>query len=172
MMRRTGAKPILTHAIMWLPTGTGMIRCPACERVNVRSDQTRVWADKVRIDMICRDCHFGFALVMERRGERTYLNVEPEFESPPKVPASPALPLPALVAIQLDPQRSFSAMQREELYRRANGHCVGCAQPLDSDWQADHVVPHARGGRTEIVNGQALCQPCNSRKSAKVLTVE
>jgi 5-methylcytosine-specific restriction endonuclease McrA len=73
---------------------------------------------------------------------------------------------------RLDPQRSFSKLQRQEIYLRSNGHCSGCGQPLDSDWHADHIVPHSRGGRTEIVNGQALCQPCNSRKHAKVLTVD
>jgi len=79
---------------------------------------------------------------------------------------------PEVVSVRLDPQRAFSSGQKKEIYLRANGHCVGCGQSLDSDWHADHIVPHARGGRTEIVNGQALCQPCNNRKSAKVLTVD
>lgn len=78
----------------------------------------------------------------------------------------------SIAAIRVDPQRSFSTLQRQEIYRRSNGHCVGCGTPLDSDWHADHVFPHSRGGRTEVVNGQALCQPCNSRKRAKVLTVD
>lgn len=79
---------------------------------------------------------------------------------------------PSASPVRLDPQRSFSVGQKKEIYLRADGHCVGCGRPLDSDWHADHVVPHARGGRTEIINGQALCQPCNSRKHAKVLTVD
>lgn len=84
--------------------------------------------------------------------------------------ASPAIP--RVEGIRVDPQRAFTALQKKEIYLRSNGHCVGCGTPLDSDWHADHIMPHARGGRTEIVNGQALCQPCNSRKHAKVLTVD
>lgn len=75
-------------------------------------------------------------------------------------------------ATRLDPQRAFSALQKREIYLKSNGHCQTCGQTLGSDWHADHVVPHSRGGRTEVVNGQALCQPCNSRKRDKVLTVD
>lgn len=80
--------------------------------------------------------------------------------------------LPPAIEVRLDPQRTFSKLQRDEILRRSNGHCVGCGTPLGADWHADHIVPHARGGRTEVINGQALCRPCNSRKSAKVLTVD
>lgn len=74
--------------------------------------------------------------------------------------------------VRLDPQRNFSKQQKEEIRRRADGHCQGCGDALASDWHADHIVPHSRGGRTEIINGQALCRSCNGRKSAKVLTVD
>lgn len=84
-----------------------------------------------------------------------------------------AAPSPARSApVRLDPQRNFSSAQKKEILLRSNGHCVGCGQEVGSNWHADHIVPHSRGGRTEVSNGQALCQPCNSRKSAKVLTVD
>jgi hypothetical protein len=81
------------------------------------------------------------------------------------------------VAVRLDPLWYFSRLQRREIWLRSNGHCVGCGQSLGPDWeartwQADHIVPHSRGGRTEVINGQALCRPCNNRKQANVLTVD
>lgn len=80
--------------------------------------------------------------------------------------------LPEASAVRRDPQRSFSKQQKKEIYLRANGHCQSCAQALDSDWHADHIVPWSRGGRTEVINGQSLCRDCNLRKQAKVLTVD
>lgn len=73
---------------------------------------------------------------------------------------------------RLDPQRSFSKAQRREIALRSNGHCAACGQGLGPNWHADHIVPHSRGGRTEVINGQALCGACNQRKHAKVLTVD
>lgn len=75
-------------------------------------------------------------------------------------------------SVRLDPRRTFSALQKEEIFRRSGGYCQACGLELDLDWHADHIYPHSLGGVTEVVNGQSLCQSCNSRKSAKVLTVE
>jgi 5-methylcytosine-specific restriction endonuclease McrA len=97
-----------------------------------------------------------------------YTELAERFQQSLRVPREASAP----VAPRLDPQRAFNAAQKKEIYLRSNGHCTGCGQPLDSDWHADHIVPHARGGRTEIINGQGLCQPCNNRKHAKVLTVD
>lgn len=79
---------------------------------------------------------------------------------------------PRIATTRLDPQRNFSGAQEKEILLRSNGHCVGCGKEVGSDWHADHIVPHSRGGKTEVSNGQTLCQPCNSRKHAKVLTVD
>ncbi|MBA2704622.1 MAG: HNH endonuclease [Blastocatellia bacterium] len=79
---------------------------------------------------------------------------------------------PISPGLQLDPQRAFSVAQKREIYLRGDGHCQACGQPLDSDWHADHILPHSRGGRTDIINGQSLCQPCNSRKHDKVLSID
>ncbi len=79
---------------------------------------------------------------------------------------------PHVQPVRLDPLRSFTREHRKEIYRRADGHCQTCGNALAGDWEPDHIVPHARGGKTETINGQALCRPCNRRKKDKVLTVD
>ncbi len=37
-----------------------------------------------------------------------------------------------------------------------------------SGYQADHVIPHARGGRTALENAELLCSYHNQSKGAKV----
>jgi len=65
-----------------------------------------------------------------------------------------------------DSQRSFDEAQRQVIYRRDNGICQECGKHCDwNDWEADHIVPWSKGGKTEIENGQVLCPTCNSKKS-------
>lgn len=46
-------------------------------------------------------------------------------------------------------------------------HCRACG--LVSDLLTfDHVIPWARGGRTEFYNATILCQPCNRLKGNQV----
>lgn len=66
-------------------------------------------------------------------------------------------------------RRRFSAAERVALYLVADGRCTGCGEELEPGWHADHVNPHVRGGPTDVVNGQALCPPCNLRKGAKIM---
>ncbi len=61
--------------------------------------------------------------------------------------------------------RSFPSWMRQTLLISARGRCQipGCDAPFA--WlQADHVVPHARGGPTKLSNGQILCDPHNKKK--------
>lgn len=74
--------------------------------------------------------------------------------------------------VSLDPRRIFSRLQKAEIFLRCNGCCVACGVELADDWNADHIYPHAWGGMTEVINGQALCQPCNQRKRDNILTVD
>lgn len=74
----------------------------------------------------------------------------------------------------LDDQREFTSEQKIAIYRKANGECVNpnynpdCSGHCDWDnWHADHIVPHSRGGRTTVENGQLLCPSCNLKKSNK-----
>ena len=77
----------------------------------------------------------------------------------------------------LDGKRLFNEAERIKIYRRDQGLCQQCvsegkpvkeAQVSWSNYQADHIFPHAKGGQTEIENGQVLCSYHNSRKGAKV----
>lgn len=66
--------------------------------------------------------------------------------------------------VDLDSRRFFSSSQRQELYALAEGRCQRCFKPLGQGWHADHRIPWADGGPTEVENGQALCNPCNLLK--------
>lgn len=67
---------------------------------------------------------------------------------------------------QKDPKRSFDEAQRQVIFRRGNGICMMCGKHCDwNNWEADHILPWSKGGKTEIENGQVLCPSCNSKKS-------
>lgn len=77
-----------------------------------------------------------------------------------------------------DEKRAFSEAQRIKIYRRDKGMCQQCLAEKKPEkealvswsyYQADHVVPHARGGETSVENAQVLCATHNQRKGAKVL---
>ena len=54
------------------------------------------------------------------------------------------------------------------LHRRAKGCCEACGCRIGSNFHADHRIPYAYGGPTEVWNGQALCPSCNLCKSMKI----
>lgn len=67
-----------------------------------------------------------------------------------------------------DPKRGFSNDQRIIIWRRDNETCQSCGKLITVDeMHADHIVPHTRGGRTTVENGQSLCADCNLKKGAK-----
>lgn len=64
---------------------------------------------------------------------------------------------------------------RDNYFKRNPGRyhrCNGCGRTLDMEVQRevtiDHIVPQKYGGTNAITNLQVLCQPCNSKKGAKV----
>lgn len=73
-----------------------------------------------------------------------------------------------------DKKRSFNAIQRRIIFRRAKGKCEYCSCKLVWDigskrsFQSDHVIPHSMGGETKLSNSQALCSNCNSKKGNKL----
>lgn len=76
-----------------------------------------------------------------------------------------------------DDRRAFSEAERIHIYRRDNGRCQSCVseQKPDkecivpwSEYDADHVVPHSRGGQTTVSNAQVLCRYHNQSKGAAV----
>lgn len=64
--------------------------------------------------------------------------------------------------------RRFNRSQRTALYLAQDGCCAECGAVLDRGWHADHVQPHSRHGVTDVVNGQALCPPCNLKKGSSM----
>ena len=70
-----------------------------------------------------------------------------------------------------DDQRIFSPEQRLILWNSdAQRKCANpkCGKTLDwNNFTVDHILPHAKGGRTRLANAQLMCGSCNSRKGAK-----
>lgn len=82
-----------------------------------------------------------------------------------------------LELIEKDEQRSFSELERIQIYRRDKGMCQECLRQGKtekessvswSNYQADHVLPHSRGGETVITNGELLCTYHNQAKGNRV----
>lgn len=78
--------------------------------------------------------------------------------------------------ITIDTQRFFTPEQKYELWKKQNGkstktgYDIPLSEILDSTkWQADHVVPHSKGGKTTIENGELIEATINNLKSNKVL---
>jgi len=76
-----------------------------------------------------------------------------------------------------DTNRAFSELQRILIYREGKGFCQQClregvpekeARVSWSKYQADHVLPHSKGGETIISNGELLCATHNLSKGNRV----
>ncbi len=65
-------------------------------------------------------------------------------------------------------RRHFSKKEREALFLAADGTERTQWPPLSDDWHADHIVPHALGGVTDVTNGQALTAQENLSKGKKM----
>lgn len=72
-----------------------------------------------------------------------------------------------------DDRRAFNESERISIYRRDNGLCQECLKENKSEkeskvpwneYDADHVIPHSKGGQTEIKNAQLLCRYHNQKK--------
>jgi hypothetical protein len=69
-----------------------------------------------------------------------------------------------------DKLRLFTSEQRLAIFRRDNGICqlkIKCnGNKCEWDnWEADHIIPHSKGGKTTVENGQVACSECNKAKS-------
>ncbi len=75
----------------------------------------------------------------------------------------------------VDDKRLFNEAEKIKIYRRDKGLCQQClkedkpereATVSWTQYQADHIFAHARGGKTEIENAQVLCKYHNAKKGA------
>jgi len=71
-----------------------------------------------------------------------------------------------------DEQREFAYEQRLAIFRRDKGLCqlkIKCeGKKCEWDnWNADHIIPWSKGGKTTVANGQVACPECNSAKGAE-----
>jgi len=70
-----------------------------------------------------------------------------------------------------DEVRDFTFEQKLAIFRRDNGYCqlsLTCdgkkKMGWTDNWHVDHKVPHSRGGKTTVANGQLACAACNLAK--------
>lgn len=64
--------------------------------------------------------------------------------------------------------RRFGIRERSVLFLASGGRCSVCGRDLGPSWHADHVIPWARGGETDVINGRALCPTCNLKKGVRM----
>ena len=83
---------------------------------------------------------------------------------------SASFKLPSVIALKdYVPQSRNPAFTRFNVFLRDKFSCQYCAVRLPaSDLTFDHVIPRARGGRTNWFNVVAACSRCNLRKGAKL----
>ena len=79
--------------------------------------------------------------------------------------------------IAKDTKRAFDEADRIAIYRTAKGICSICIGEGKSEseatvpwneYEADHVLPHTHGGKTDLINAQLLCRPHNRSKGARI----
>jgi len=69
--------------------------------------------------------------------------------------------------IELDKKRSFDPSLKMKLWHLLGGHeCQICHKPIHEFHSAtvDHIIPWAKGGKTEESNAQIAYQSCNRKK--------
>jgi 5-methylcytosine-specific restriction endonuclease McrA len=72
--------------------------------------------------------------------------------------------------IAKDSKRGFTEEERRIAWNLSKDRkCAICNQEVKSeDYQLDHIVPHNKGGKTELKNSQITHKSCNSKKSDKI----
>jgi 5-methylcytosine-specific restriction endonuclease McrA len=82
--------------------------------------------------------------------------------------------------IAKDTERAFNEAERIAIYRAGKALCVVCKAEGNPDteaivpwneYEADHVIPHSKGGQTSLENAQLLCRYHNRTKGAQMASV-
>lgn len=60
-----------------------------------------------------------------------------------------------------------SNRQRYQIYRDQRGMCAICGNPLEDNFEIDHIKPKCIGGVTAYFNLQAVHISCNRRKGGQ-----
>jgi len=89
----------------------------------------------------------------------------------PKLPKFEHAILP-VVRDATSARRLIPLRLRYEVLEKAGGRCVLCGRtPRDGiKLHVDHIKPYSQGGRSELVNLQALCHECNIGKGNRAET--
>lgn len=70
-----------------------------------------------------------------------------------------------------DSRRLFTRDEKQHVAHLQNGKCACCGEVLDIDntnsYEADHIVPHSEGGKTELDNCEILCLVCHQSKTTQ-----
>lgn len=64
------------------------------------------------------------------------------------------------------PKQAISNRIRKAVFERDAYRCQHCG--AWRDLSVDHIIPESAGGTLDLENLQTLCQPCNSRKGARL----
>jgi len=68
--------------------------------------------------------------------------------------------------MEKDSRRGFNQTEKAEIWDKQEGKCAICGeQLLRRATHYDHIIPWEKGGKTNVINGQALCANCHSIKS-------
>jgi hypothetical protein len=63
-------------------------------------------------------------------------------------------------------RRKLSKEERQEVYRKCDGHCAYCGISIKyKDMQVDHVNPLGIGGADNVENMLPACRSCNHYKA-------
>ena len=66
------------------------------------------------------------------------------------------------------PKKRAIKFSRHNVWARDGGRCQYCGARVHRDeFTYDHVVPRARGGKTEWANVVVSCVPCNQKKGGR-----
>ena len=64
-------------------------------------------------------------------------------------------------SLAVERRGSLTAAERSSVLKKTGGTCHVCGGRVGKHWQADHVVPHRRGGLATLENYLPICKECN-----------